>query len=108
MKRAFILVFVSIISIGYSQTQTIAPGIYKSDVKGQKLILRIGEDNQFEMAILYGKYTVENDTISFKNPGSNESGFKIKANADAPFSSTLKVKFSSQYTMYLDNVYIGT
>src|SRR4051812_2955433 len=59
MKRVFILVLASVISIGYSQTQTIEPGIYKSDVKGQKLMLRIGEGNQFEMAILYGKYTVE-------------------------------------------------
>lgn len=109
MKNFSILFFFSVITFGYAQTPILEPGIYKSTTKGQKIMLKILDDNQFEMAVLFGKYTVQNDTITFKNSESNESGFKIKINKDAPFSSTFKLKFDNQNLLYAGyNIYIGT
>ncbi|MFN3969102.1 hypothetical protein [Flavobacterium sp.] len=109
MKKFSILFFFSVIIFGYAQTPILEPGIYKSTTKGQKIMLKILDDNQFEMAVLFGKYTVQNDTITFKNSESNESGFKIKINKDAPFSSTFKLKFDNQNLIYAGyNIYIGT
>jgi hypothetical protein len=109
MKKLSLLVFFSVISIGYTQTPVLEPGIYKSTTKGQRIMLKILEDNQYEMAVLYGKYTVQNDTIIFNNSDSIESGFKIKVNSDAPFSSTFKLKFDGQSYLYANqNIYVGT
>lgn len=109
MKRVFIVLGLFIFSLGYSQTPVLEPGVYKANAKGQKLLLRIYEGNTYEMAIFYGNYTVEKDTILFKNKEPNESNFIITANKQAPFSSTLKIKLSPENFMYFGNgIYIGT
>lgn len=109
MKKLSFLFFLFTIAIGNAQTPILEPGIYKSTAKGQKIKLKILEDNQFEMAVLFGKYTVQNDTITFKNSESEESNFKIKINNEAPFSSTFKLKFDNQSLTYASqNIYIGT
>jgi len=72
-------------------------------------MLRIYEGNKYEMAVFYGDYTVEKDTILFKNKEPNESNFLITATKEAPFSSTLKVKLNLENFVYLNNgIYIGT
>lgn len=108
MKRVFILVLLLIISFGYSQAPILEPGVYRANVKGQKVMLKIFEDNKYEMAVFYGNYKVENDTITFLNREQNESAFQIKINKDAPFSSTLKIKFKTQGLIYATRgIYIG-
>ena len=109
MKRVFILLLLVITSFGYSQTQVLEPGVYKANAKGQKLILRVFEDNKYELAVFQGKYVVENDTITFLSREPNSSPFLIKVNKEAPFSSTLKIKFKPQNLLYASrNIYIGT
>jgi len=109
MRTIFIVVLLSIISVGYSQAPTLEPGVYKSNVKGQKIMLKVLEDNKYEMTFLYGKYSIENDTINFRNLSPNESNFKIKTNMGATVSSTFKIKFVAEYAMYMGkNIYIGT
>nr|WP_294775517.1 hypothetical protein [uncultured Flavobacterium sp.] len=109
MKKLSFLVFLFSVSLGHAQTPILEPGVYNSTTKGQKIKLKILEDNQFEMAVLFGKYTVQNDTITFKNSNSDESSFKIKINHEAPFSSTFKLKFDNQSLIYsAQNIYIGT
>ena len=107
MKRVFILLLL-FITFGYSQAN-LEPGIYRANVKGQKLMLKVFEDNKYEMAVFFGKYIVENDTIIFRNRAQNESAFKIKVNMEAEFSSTLKMKFSNPGISYMaSHIYIGT
>lgn len=108
MRKIISLSFLFVTAFVYSQQPILEPGIYRSNVKGQKIMLKVFEDNNYEMSFLYGKYTVENDVISFKNNSSGESAFKIKIN-EAPFSSTFKVKLQTEFMMYFgNNVYVGT
>lgn len=107
MKRVFIALLSTIVLQGYSQV--LEPGVYKANAKGQQLTLRIFDDNKYEMAVFQGRYVAEKDTITFLNRDSNTSAFRIKVNKDAPFSSTLKIKFKVQSLMYASrNIYIGT
>jgi len=109
MKRIFVLLFLSVISNSYTQTTTLEPGVYKSNVKGQNVMLKVFEDNKYEMSFLYGKFTVDNDTISFKSKPDGESGFKVKVDKTAEYSSTLKIKIKAEYLMYFgQNIYLGT
>lgn len=108
MKRVYILVLLFVFASGFSQS-VLEPGIYKANVKGQKLMLKVFEDNKYEMAVFFGRYIVENDTITFRNRAQNESAFKIKVNEDAEFSSTLKIKFENLVASYMaSHIYIGT
>lgn len=107
MKRIFIVLLLAVFSSSYSQV--LEPGVYKANAKGQKLILRIYEGNKYEMAVFQGKYVAENDTITFMNRDANSSSFQIKVNKEAPFSSTLKIKFNVKSLLYASrNIYIGT
>jgi hypothetical protein len=109
MKRVFILSGLFICVFGYSQAPVLEQGVYKANAKGQTLMLRVFEDNKYEMAIFHGKYVMENDTIKFLNREPNTSSFQIKPNKEAPFSSTLKIKFKPQNFMFASrNIYIGT
>lgn len=108
MKRVFTLMLLFFISFGFSQTSVLEPGVYKANVQGQKLMLKVLEDNKYEMAIFFGKYTVENDTVTFNNSESKESVFKIKPDKDAEFSSTLKIKITPQMLYMGRGIYIGT
>ncbi|MEC4004673.1 hypothetical protein OX283_008395 [Flavobacterium sp. SUN052] len=108
MRKIFNLLALLIVTLIYSQKPVLEQGVYRSNVKGQKVMLKVGEDNNYEMSFLYGKYTTQNDTITFKNMTSGESSFKIKIN-EAPFSSTFKIKILTEYMMYFgSNIYIGT
>ena len=72
-------------------------------------MLKVFEDNKYEMAFLYGKFSVQNDTVDFKGKPDGESNFKIKIDKDAPFSSTLKMKFKTPYMFRsAQNIFIGT
>jgi thioredoxin-related protein len=96
-------------SFGYAQKPVLEPGIYKSNAKGQMIMLRVFEGNKYEMAVFHGKYFTENDTIKFQNGDPNISAFQIRRNKEAPFSSTLKIKIKPQNLMYASRyVYIGT
>lgn len=107
MKSVFTLLLLSITSFGLAQV--LEPGVYKASAKGQKLTLRIFEDNKYEMAVFQGRYVAEKDTVTFLNRDSNVSAFQIKVNKEAPFFSTLKIKFKVQNLMYASrNIYIGT
>ncbi len=109
MKRSIILLLLFIATAGYSQTSVLAPGTYRANVKGQKMLLRVYDDNRYEMAVFYGKYVVENDTITFQNKDDKESSFQIKVNKDAEFSSSLKIKIKALNMLYGgNNIYIGT
>lgn len=109
MKRLFILSLLLAATVGYSQTQTIEPGTYKANVKGQKMLLRVFEDNRYEIALFYGKFNVENDTINFSSRDENDSAFLIKVNKDAAFSSSLKIKVKAASMMFVgSNIFIGT
>lgn len=109
MRRIFVLLYFCGISTIFSQTTTLEPGVYKSNVKGQNVMLKVFEDNKYEMSFLYGKFTVDNDTISFKSKPEGESGFKVKVNKTAEYSSTLKIKIKAEYLMYFgQNIYLGT
>ncbi len=109
MKRVFIALLLFPVSLVYSQSTILEPGVYKANAKGQNILLRVFEDNKYEMAIFHGKFVVENDTITFLNRERNSSPFDIKVNKEAPFSSTLKIKFKSESLMYASrNIYIGT
>lgn len=108
MKKTFVLLFLLTLSTTFSQT-ILEPGVYKSSVKGQNIMLKVFEDNKYEMAVLYGQYTVSNDTITFGGQSKGESNFKIKADSKAEFSSTLKIRFTTPYMMFMGrNLFIGT
>jgi len=93
----------------FAQNVKLEPGIYKSNVKGQKIKLTVFENENYEMSFLYGKYAVSNDTIHFSGKGLNESNFVLKPNKEAPFSSTLKLKFNKENMfLFTGNLYIGT
>jgi hypothetical protein len=109
MKRVFILSLLFIASFAYSQSTLLEPGVYHANARGQNILLRVSEDNSYEIAFFHGKFVVENDTITFLNRESNASPFRIRVNKDAAFSSTLKIKFKSQNLLYASrNIYIGT
>lgn len=108
MRKLVNFAFLFITIFVYSQKPILDPGIYRSNVKGQKIMLKVFEDNNYEMSFLYGKYTVKNDTITFANTTSGDSSFKIKIN-ETPFSSTFKVKIQTEFiTYFARNIYIGT
>lgn len=109
MKRPFIVLLLFFTSLGFCQNAVLEPGIYKANVQGQGLMLKVLEGNKYEMAVFFGKYTVENDTVIFRNKEGNESAFRVKVNKDAEFSSTLKINFKSEGSMYYaGRMYIGT
>jgi hypothetical protein len=109
MKRVFILLMSFTASFVFSQAPVLEPGVYRANAKGQNIMLRVLEDNSYEMAIFHGKYVVTNDTITFLNRDPNSSAFKINVNKEAPFSSSLKIKFNAESLMYGSrNIYIGT
>jgi hypothetical protein len=109
MKRVFILLLLFIAPFAFSQTPVLEPGVYKANAKGQNIMLRVLEGNNYEMAIFHGKYVVANDTITFLNRDPSTSAFKINVNKEAPFSSTLKIKLNAESLMYTSrNIYIGT
>ncbi len=108
MKKTFVLLFLFALTTTFSQT-ILEPGVYKSNVKGQNIMLKVFEDNKYEMSVLFGQYTVDNDTITFGGQSKGESNFKIKADTKAEFSSTLKIKFTSPYMMFVGrSLFIGT
>lgn len=108
MERVFTLLLLFFVSFGFSQSPALEPGVYKANVQGQKLMLKVLEDNNYEMAIFFGKYTVENDTVTFNNSTPKESVFSIKPDKDAEFSSTLKIKITPQMLYMGRGIYIGT
>ena len=91
-----------------AQTISLKPGNYKANASGQKILLKVGENNDFEMAFLYGQYTVVNDSIIFNNGLLNESSFEVKNKLDAASSSDLKLQFNTSSLQYMgEKIYIG-
>ena len=92
----------------FAQTNTLKPGNYKANASGQKILLKVGENNQYEMAFLYGQYSMVNDTVVFNNQLRNESSFDLKNKLDAPQSSDLKLQFKTSSFQYVaEKIYIG-
>lgn len=93
----------------YAQINSLQPGNYKAKASGQKILLKVEENNKYEMSFFYGNYSVANDTITFNNEMWKKSSFELKNKVDAPKSSDLKVQFNNVYMRYyLSKIYIGT
>jgi len=101
------LLFLSTIS--YSQHK-IEKGSYLSNAKGQQIKLNINENNTYEVAIFYGDYKVDNDTIRFVNKSAGDSEFIVAFSPDAnPVKGKVKVKLFGDYiSYYYSRLFIGT
>ncbi len=87
----------------------ILPGKYIANTKGQSIKLTINEDATYDMSFFFGKYSTKRDTIFFNNNTVVPQKFVFKPIADAPFSSTLKLKLNYDLSYYYSaQIYIGT
>lgn len=108
-KKVFMFLLSLSAVASFAQTNSLQPGNYKAKAAGQEILLRVGENNKYEMSFFYGSYSVSNDTVTFNNEVWKKTSFDLKNKADAPKSSDLKLQFKSSYIQYyLSKIYVGT
>ncbi len=109
MNKFLTLLALTLFISGYSQNTKIDTGVYKSRTEGSEILLKLNEDQTFEMTFFHGSYSVENDTIRFNNTSYSNSKFTLVTDKDADFSSKLKLQFEGKlYAYYTSGIFIGT
>ncbi len=93
----------------FAQTTDIKPGVYLSNNMGANLIMRLNEDNTYELVFLHGNYEKEGDTLRLNVNRNADSHFKVMPVVRDKTASSLTVTFDSAASFYMfSGVYIGT
>lgn len=93
----------------FAQTTNIKPGVYKSNSMGANFIMRLNEDNTYELVFLHGNYVKEGDTLRLNVNRSTDSNFMVTPVTRDKNASSLTITFDSMASYYMfSGLYIGT
>jgi len=107
MTKIYLGTFLLLSAFSYSQKK-IEKGSYISTTQGQNIKLHLKENNQYELVVFYGDYSIKSDTLELGNNNSQETDFAVNFSSDAnPAMGKVKVKLVGNIINYY-GVYLGT
>ncbi|AWI25501.1 hypothetical protein HYN49_06095 [Flavobacterium pallidum] len=93
----------------FAQTKDVRPGVYESNSMGTNFLLRVNDNNTYELVFLHGDFEKEGDTLRLKTKKSTEGDFAVTPVATAKNATALTLTFRGMTSRYfLRSVFIGT
>ncbi|TCN60695.1 hypothetical protein D0809_02215 [Flavobacterium circumlabens] len=94
--------FFCLISVSFSQTNSIEKGTYISTNKGQKIKLNLLDNNKYELVFYSGEYKIKGDSLLFSQEVKTDDSFNLEFKNDKK-AKKIKIKFlePSYYSFYI-------
>ncbi|QSB26910.1 CDC27 family protein [Flavobacterium sp. CLA17] len=94
--------FFCLISVSFSQTNSIEKGTYISTNKGQKIKLNLLDNNKYELVFYSGEYKIKGDSLLFSQEVKTDDSFNLAFKNDKK-AKKIKIKFlePSYYSLYI-------